>query len=46
MRTVVEKLVFEAIKVFIGAFAAFMDFGGLPVFGMLMVDPGDINMYC
>jgi hypothetical protein len=40
------KLVFGTMKLFIAAFAGFMDLGGLPVFGMLTVDPGDINMYC
>jgi hypothetical protein len=41
-----KLMVFEAMKLFIGAFAEFIDLGGLPVFGMLMVDPGDINMCC
>jgi hypothetical protein len=40
------KLVFGEMKLFIEAFAAFMDLGGLQVFGMLMVDPGDIKMCC
>ncbi len=31
-------------ETFIGAFAAFMDLGGLPVFGMLTVNSGDIKM--
>jgi hypothetical protein len=36
----IKKLFFEAMYLFIGAFAAFMDLFGLPVFGMLMVDAG------
>jgi hypothetical protein len=39
-------MVFGAIKLFIAAFAASIDLGGFPVFGMLMVDPGDIKMCC
>ena len=40
------KLVFGAMTLFIEAFAAFMDLRGLPVFGMLTVDPGDTKMCC
>ncbi len=38
------NLVFGAMTLFIGAFAGLIDLGGLPVFGMLMADPGDIKM--
>ena len=37
------KLVFGAMKLFNGVFAAFMDLGGLPV--LLTVNPGDIKMF-
>ena len=38
------KLFFGAMYLFIGAFGASMDLGGLPVYGVLMVDAGDIKM--
>ncbi len=44
--TSMKLMGFGAMKLFIGALTAFIDLGGLPVFGMLTVDHGDIKMCC